>query len=474
MSRPIVWLYGLVIVLFALLVGFTSRWTVFEAESLRDNPNNRRQIIEEARIKRGTIRAANGTVLARSVRQRGKTYKRFYPRPDLFPHEVGYAFLTRGRTGLEAFYNDELAGREGELLSLVERLEGRRQEGDDLRTTLDPQAQEVALSALAGRRGSVVALEPSTGAVRVMASVPGFDPNDADDSERFAQLTRSEDDPLVNRAIAGRYPPGSTFKVVTAAAALDTGRYTPDSVVDGSNGKLIGGVPLNNFGDQDYGAVDLTTALTQSVNTVWAEVGVELGKRTMAEYMRRFGFYKDPPIDLPRNERVPSGEFSEGRLLDPESDEIDVGRMAIGQDKLSVTPLQMALVAATVANGGVMVRPHIGDRFVDPDGRTTERVTGKSGGRAMSKEAADALTQMMGNVVREGSGTAAALEGVEVAGKTGTAEIIVGQVNQPWFIGFAPLGSPRVAVAVTVERSDGTGGEVAAPIARQVLQALLG
>ncbi|MGI8595569.1 MAG: peptidoglycan D,D-transpeptidase FtsI family protein [Solirubrobacteraceae bacterium] len=473
MSRPIVRLYVVFALLFGVLAGFTSYWSVWDAEDLNDNPRNARSIIAEARIKRGTIRAADGTVLARSVRARGGTYRRSYPRPDLFPHEVGYSFLTRGRAGLEQFYNDDLAGRKGEFTSLVEQLEGRRREGEDLRTTLDARAQQVALEALGGRNGSVVAMEPSTGEVKVMASVPGYDPNDIDQQTTFQRLLGASDDPLVNRATASSYPPGSTFKVVTAAAALDSGKFTPDSVVDGSNGKDFGGVPLNNFGGQDYGPVDLTTALTNSINTVWAQVGTSLGKDTMGEYMRRFGFYKDPALDLPRNERRASGEYFEGKLLKPDSDRIDVARMAIGQDKLAVTPLQMAIVAATVANGGVLVRPHIGDRFIDADGRTTKKIAGRSGGRVMSKEAAGQLGQMMANVVREGSGTAAALEGVEVAGKTGTAEIDpAADINQPWFIGFAPLDNPRIAIAVTIERSDGTGGEVAAPVAKKVLEAL--
>jgi peptidoglycan glycosyltransferase len=187
--------------------------------------------------------------------------------------------------------------------------------------------------------------------------------------------------------------------------------------------------------------------------------------------MRRFGFYRDPPVDLPSNEKRPSGEYKNGKLLKPASGQIDVARMAIGQDKLLVTPLQMASVASTIANGGVMVKPHIGDRIVDPDGRTTRKITGKSGGRVMSRQAAGQLAQMMARVVQEGTGTAAALQGVNVAGKTGTAE--VGGTNQPWFIAFAPVENPRIAIAVTVERSDGTGGEVAAPIAKQVIQALL-
>jgi peptidoglycan glycosyltransferase len=471
-SKPIIRLFGLVVVLFGVLIAYTSWWTIFGAEGLNDNANNRRQLIEEARVERGRIRAADGTTLARSRPADAGTFTRFYPPPFRFSHEVGYSFIAPGTAGLERFYDDDLSGEEGDFESIVEQLEGRsRREGDDLRTHLDPDAQQVALDQLGGRPGSVVAIEPQTGNVRVMASVPGYDNNEMGTARGRKRIQSSDGSPLTNRSIAGLYPPGSTFKVVTAAAALDTGKYTPTTQVDGSNGRTFSGVPLNNFGGQDFGTVDFTFALTNSVNTVFAEAATDVGQETLTEYMRRFGFYKDPPIDLPRGERRPSGEYSDGELLPDDSDEIDVARLGIGQDKLLVTPLQMAIVVATIANGGVMVEPHIGERIVDPDGRTTRKITGKSGGRVISRQTAEQLADMMARVVQEGTGTAAALSGVNVAGKSGTAE--VGGSNQPWFIAFAPVENPRIAVVATVERSDGTGGLVAAPIVKSVIEALL-
>ena len=263
------------------------------------------------------------------------------------------------------------------------------------------------------------------------------------------------------------------MKAVTATAALDTGEFTPESRVSGKNGKKISGVPLNNFGGEDFGDIDLTFALTNSVNTVWAAVGEKLGKKTMAEYMTRYGFYKQPPIDLPADQLLASGERGpNGKLLRPRSPRIDVGRMAIGQDKLLVTPLQMATVAATIANGGVRMKPHITQKIVDPDGRTQDEIEGEEVERVMKTSTARALTAMMKNVVKEGTGTAAALEGVELAGKTGTAEINIEQnINDPWFIGF----TNDFAIAVVLERvQGGTGGVDAAPVAKQVLEALGG
>jgi peptidoglycan glycosyltransferase len=457
-NTPVFRLFALVVVLFGVLVVFTSRWTVFEADALRDNPNNRRVLFEEQRIKRGIIRAADGQVLAANRALSGERYERRYPAGELFSHPVGFTSLDRGRIGIEDFYNDPLTGRRSDPIGALERLLGPRDVGDDLRTTLSPEAQQAAYEGLAGRPGAVVALDVETGAVRVLAATPSYDPSDPATAETF------------NRATQGRFPPGSTFKAVTAAAALDSGRYQPSSTVSGENGKVISGTPLNNFGDEDFGQIDLTTALTNSVNTVWAEVAEKLGKGTMAEYMEKFGFYEDPPLDYPDRQMVPSGEYGRGgRVLSPTSGQIDVGRMAIGQDKLLVTPLQMATVAQTIGNGGVRMEPRLVEKIVDPDGRTIDEPLPEEAERVMSRQSADQLGDMMRNVVREGTGTAAALEGVEVAGKTGTAELNNSGLNQPWFMAF----TPEVAIAVTLERfQGGTGGVTAAPIAKQVLQAL--
>jgi peptidoglycan glycosyltransferase len=458
MNTPIVRVFGVVIVLFAVLVAFTSRWTVFEAEALRDNPENRRVLFEEERVKRGVIRASDGSVLAGSRPIDAERFERRYPTGGLFAHAVGYFSIERGRSGIEAYYNDPLSGRATDAVGALTRLLGPQRIGDDLKTTLSPEAQRIAYDGLGDRKGAVVALDVKSGAVRVLAGTPTFDPSHPEDAQTF------------NRATQGRFEPGSTMKVVTAAAALDTGRYTPDSPVDGSNGKVISGTPLRNFGDEDFGRIDLTTALTNSVNTAWAEVGEKLGRSTMAEYMQRFGFYADPPMDYPDGQMVPSGEYRGTRLMSPTSGQIDVGRMAIGQDKLLVTPLQMASVAQTVGNGGMRMKPRLVEKVVDPDGRTTDEPLPEEAERVMSADAAGRLTAMMKNVVREGTGTAAALQGVEVAGKTGTAETGDGTDNL-WFIGF----TGRTAVAVVLERvQGGTGGEVAAPIAKQVLEALGG
>jgi penicillin-binding protein A len=456
-NTPIVRLFGLFLLLFAVLVGFTSRWTVFEAEALRDNPNNRRVLFEEERIKRGVIKAADGQVLAANRALPGDRYARRYPTGELFAHPIGFTSLDRGRTGIEDFYNDQLTGRRSDPIGALERLLGPRDVGDDLRTTLNGNAQEVAYEGLAGRNGAVVALDVETAAVRVLAATPSFDPSDPANAKTF------------NRATQGRFPPGSTMKVVTAAAALDSGKYTPDSTVSGENNKEISGTPLQNFGGEDFGQITLADALTNSVNTAWASVAEDLGKGTMAEYMRKFGFYEDPPMDYPDEQMLPSGEVGgRGRLLPVTSDQVDVGRMAIGQDKLLVTPLQMATVAQTVANGGMRMQPRLVEKVLDPDGRTIDEPLPEEAERVMSEDNANALAGMMQSVVEQGTGTAAQLEGVDVSGKTGTAEVGDG-TDDLWFIGF----TGQYAVCAMLERqTGGTGGGSAAPIAAQVLKAL--
>jgi penicillin-binding protein A len=474
-NAPIGRLFVVVVLLFAVLVGFTSRWTVFEANALRDNTKNRRELLEEQRIHRGVIRAGDGTLLARSLKQSDDSFVRTYPLPKLFPHAVGYNFIDRGRAGLERSYNDDLSGQKNELGGLIDRLEGSTKEGDDLITSLDPGAQRVAEQQLGDRKGAVVALDPRTGAIKVMASVPGYDPNDVRRNSGFTALNRDLDAPLLNRVTQSGYPPGSTFKVVTAIAALDSGRYTPESRISGRNGKVISGVPLNNDGGESFGDITLTDALTHSVNTVFGEVGEKLGKDTMRTYMRRLGFEEPVEVDLPADERAASGERnSKRRIIPATSGSVDVGRMAIGQDKLTVTPLQMAMVAAAVANGGKLMKPHIGDRIVDRDGRTVNRIEPQEMSQVMSSDTASKVGAMMAQVVKEGTGTAAALEGIDVAGKTGTAEVDrrCGP-NQLWFIAFAPVQDPRVAIAATVECGTGFGGTVAAPIAKAVMQELL-
>jgi penicillin-binding protein A len=480
-NSQIVKLFGLIVALFAVLVGFTSYWSVFDAEALKEKTANKRPLLEQQRIERGRILAADGTVLARSVAKgQGDSlrYVRRYPEGALYGHPIGYSFVRQGDSELEQFHNDELIGEESEFVSLLDELRGTAQEGNDVVTNLDPEAQRIALGALeAAGFGAVVAIEPATGRVRVLASNPSYDPNRV--PEHLRELNRNEfETPLLNRATQGQYPPGSTFKVVTAAAGLDSGAITPETTLDAPGTLDVQGLPLSNDFNQSFSGIGLDTALTNSVNTWFAQVGEEVGSDTLFEYMDRFGFGSTPAIDLPDEQVYRSGVF-EGSDLLGRGDPVDVARIAIGQERLAVTPLQMAEVAAAVANGGTLMKPQIWSRVVDPDGRVIERLDPSRYSQPIDEDTAAALTTAMEGVVSEGTGTNAAISGVPVAGKTGTAETPFNDacggadVNQAWFIGFAPADDPQIAIAATVECTEAFGGDIAAPIFREVAEALI-
>lgn len=471
MNNQIVKLFGFVLVLYALLFGFTSYWSIFDASSLKANTANRRPLLEEQKIKRGDILAADGSVIAKSVPQgsgNNKIYVRRYPEGSLYGNPIGYSFVTQGRVGFELSHNDDLVGNKTEFLSVLDELQGHSQVGDKVQSSLDPATQRAAVDGLAGRRGSVVAIVPSTGEVRAMVSIPEYDPNQV--PNHFSQLNSDSNAPLFNRATQAGYPPGSTMKVVTATAALDSGEFTPNSTLSGRSPIEIDGVPLSNSGGEQFGTIPMTTALTNSVNTWWAQVGEKLGKDTMFKYMDRFGFDQKPQLDYPNFQLATSGIYDGNRLLGP-SDPIDIGRVAIGQERLRVTPLQMAEVAAAVANKGELMEPRLWSKVIDPDGRETKLDPARQS-RVMSEETASELNDMMQSVVQEGTGTAAAVSGIDVAGKTGTAEIS-GGVNQAWFIGFAPANNPEIAIACTVERTSGFGGPTCGPIFKSVAEAIL-
>jgi peptidoglycan glycosyltransferase len=478
-NKPINQLFLVALLMFGALLASTSWWTVLRAEDLDNDTANQRELIRAQKIRRGTIFAADGSVIARSTRDNEGVYRRSYPQGKRFGHPVGYSYASIGQSELERYRNDELTGEKDAITTTFEQLVGRKREGDDVRTALHPQAQQLALDRIAavGRSGAAVALDPRTGAVKVMASTPTYNPNTiAEKGQLSAANKDNENTPLVNRAVQFGAAPGSTFKVVTSAAAIDSGELTPGSTLDGDSGRRFSGVPLANDFNQDFGQVTLDEALVKSVNTAFAEVGEKLGKATMKEYMERFGFDAKPDLDYPKDTMSSSvvAPNPPGHAVSPTSRFVDVGRMAIGQGGLQATPLQMAQVAAAVANGGRLMKPHLTTRVVDRDGRTVDTISPSLQSTVMKPSSAAALTDMMVGVVQRGTGTRAAIPGVQVAGKTGTAETEFGaKINDVWFIGFAPAENPRIAVAVTIKAVTGFGGDFAAPIARDIMQELL-
>jgi peptidoglycan glycosyltransferase len=476
--------------LLVALVVATTYWQTWARPALAERQDNEIQRVAQFEIRRGVILTPSRVVARNRAKVvRGKTfYFRRYPQGKLAAHVVGYSTAARSRTGLERSLNDYLTGSVRSLSSLVDqsldKLNGRPIVGDSVRLTLDLNGQKAALDALGDNCGAVVALDPRTGRLRVMASSPSYDPNQVENDFGKIEAIRANctpASPLLNRASQGLYPPGSTFKVVTASAALESGAYKPSSTFYDPGYCTVYGKRVNNFDTSSpFGNVSLATALQYSVNSVFCNIGLKLGARRILKQAKAFGFYDRPPLETPESERRPSGlyklEDRELRLYDPRRDsDVDAGRMAFGQERLLVTPLQMAMVAGTIGNGGILMRPTVVDRIVTPNGKTREKTRPERIRRAVSPVTARDVGDMMVRAVQAGTGTAAQISGLRIGGKTGTAETGVAGRNVTWFIAFAGQEGerPELAIAVVLQNQSLTGGATAAPIARQVMQALL-
>ncbi len=473
MNRAMSKVFLVTVVLFVALVVNLTVIMAVRAQWYQDRPENKRKIAKEMKIKRGDILGFDGSVMAGTKRRSGY-YERAYPNGTLAPQLLGYDSVRYGRSGIEAQLNDELTGQATYLgvQSWVDRLLGRRPKGANVKLTLVPAVQKIAQEELQGLKGAIVALDPTTGALIASASAPTYDP--AKLEAQWSRLSVDASAPLLNRPTQGLYVPGSAFKPVTASAGLDTGKVTPDTEFVDTGTYVIFGGKVTNYGGAVYGPNDFTTALTLSINTTFAKVGNLLGRRRLIAGMERYGFYQTPPLPLPAGEIVPSGRYGKKGLLSPDAfmDPLDVAWAACGQEKVLATPLQMALVAGGVANGGRVMKPYYLQEIVTPAGQVVSQSQPEQWLVAMKPQTASELNLMMQRVVNSGTGTAAALEGIQVAGKTGTAEKGDGS-NLAWFIGFAPAEDPRIAVAVVIEDTQSTGGEAAAPLAAAVIKSAL-
>jgi len=465
-----------VLVMFTALLVNSNIVQVGEAKSLKADPRNVRVLYSEYSHRRGAILAGTHAVaLSRRVHDAFK-YLRVYPGGPMYAPLTGYYSIDIGASGVEQAENGVLAGTSDKLFvhRLSDYFTGRTPQGGSVTLTVNARAQQVAFNALAGKRGAVVALNPQTGAVLALASSPSYDPsplashNSQDIERAWKGLLRRNDAPLLDRAISQTYPPGSTFKVITAAAALSSGRFQPSSLLDAPNQLSLPQTThkLQNFQGEQCGGggrITLTQALTVSCNTAFGGLGLRLGAARIKQQAEAFGFGRSLSIPMP----VAHSVFP-GSIPPPQ-----VAFSAIGQFSDAVTPLQMAMVAAGVANNGVVMKPFVVAKTSAPDLSTLSVTRPQQFSRAVSPPVAGELRAMMENVVRSGTGQAAQIPGITVAGKTGTAENVPGQPTHAWFIGFAPANNPQVAVAVIVEHG-GVGGQTAAPIAQQVMRAVLG
>lgn len=487
MDRQIRTLAVAFLALFVLLFAQVNYLQVFAADDLANNPANQRLLLQEYDVDRGAILARDATTVLASSRPTGGTlkYRREYPGGALSAHVTGYYSLVFGRTGLEASQNQYLSGRAPELLpqNLVDEILGRDKRGATVVTTLDADLQRTARDALGSLPGALVALDPRSGEVLALVANPSFDPeplashNPDRVREAQAALVDDPDKPLLSRATQELFPPGSTFKLVTAAAALENGARPDTSYPN----PLTLDLPntdeeIENFGGSHClgGAAQITLAqaLQISCNVTFARIGLDLGAGKLVEQAERFGFNQDVDLEVPYAEGSipPASQFDQALSF--------VATSAIGQQDVRANPMQMALIASAVANDGVLMQPHLVKEIRDPSGRVIRTIRPAEFGRAMADRTASQLTDMMVSVVKAGTGTAAQIQGVAVAGKTGTAETPGGNPHA-WFVAFGPAGDPTIAVAVVVLNggnlgSEATGGAVAAPIARAVLQRALG
>jgi peptidoglycan glycosyltransferase len=476
------------VLLLVSLVVASTYWQAWAAPGLKDRQDNAIQRVVQFTIARGLIQTGPQAIFAANTKRKvsGQTfYYRRYPQHKLAAQTIGYSTASRSQAGLERSMNDYLTGSNTNLSNAFKRalLGGGTVKGNSLQLTLNPAAQRIAQQQLGTRCGAVVAMNVHTGAVYVMASTPSYDPNLI--QSQYSKVLKIRGDcgqgfALLNRATSGLYTPGSTFKIITAAAALDTGAFTPSSTFVDPGYCTEYGKRVSNANNPDqtaetYGQVNLVQGFQHSINSVFCNIGKQLGTKTILDYAKRFGFYKTPPLETPANERSPSGLYTGSHLNDPKDpNSIDPGRLAFGQTSMLATPLQMAMVAATVGNGGVVPKPYLVQKIVAPDGSTVRDAKPGNLGRAIKPQTAADLTTMMVAAVQGGTGTAAQIPGIQVAGKTGTAETNVQHVYTAWFTCFAPADNPQIAVAVVLEKqANGFGGAVSAPIAKAVLQALL-
>ena len=447
--------------LFAVLVANLTYIMIIKAPEYQNMPSNNHTIAREAKMERGTISTEDGVVLARSVRQDDGTYTREYPAGTLAAHIVGYSSQKFGTAGIEAAYNDTLRGQQNfaSFTDVVNSLAGIQTKGNDVTLSIDSRIQEAAQAALEGQVGACVVMDPETGAVLGMASSPTF--NAADYEALLSQSADSNSSELYNRATQALYAPGSTFKMVSLAAALQDGVATPTTEYDAPGEMEIGNAPVTNVKKRDYGRITLEQATWYSSNTVFGQVGVQIGADLLVQMAMNFGFNETIKFDLPL-----------AMSLMPDPDEMTEWETAwaacgepVGEHESPAGPqatvLEMCMVGSAIANEGALMQPYLVDGVYNANGERSFSAAPVKLKQAIDKETAAKVMTVLEGVVTEGTGTRAAIEGVKVAGKTGTSERGDGDTDS-WFVGMAPAEDPKVVVAINLERAESGSGAAAA------------
>ena len=481
MNAPLRRVAVAVMLMFGLLLLNTNYLQVVRAEDLHNDSSNPRLILEEYSRERGPILVGDKAIASSIETDDRLKYKREYAEGPLYAPATGFYSIVYGASAVEAESNSILAGTDDSLFvrRVIDQLTGEQVKGGSVQLTLNAKAQKAAFDGLDGRKGAVVAIDPSTGAILAAVTSPSYDPNvlsSHDTAEVRAareKLTADRDKPMLDRALRETYPPGSTFKLVTAAAALESGNFRRDSEVNNAAQLDLPQTTANlpNFDGQRCnagGRATLEDALKRSCNAAFGQVGLDLGGDALRDQAEKFGFNRafEVPMTTARS-RFPV-----------ELDAPQTAQSAIGQFDVRATPLQMAMVAATIGNRGVLMQPFMVREVRAPDLSVLDRTSPDEIGEVMSPQTADTLAQMMVTVVEEGTGSNARINGVRVGGKTGTAQQGANRKPHAWFVSLAPINDPKVAVAVVLEDGGGaaevSGNQLAAPIARDVMLAVLG
>ncbi len=443
--------------LFISLILYISFFQVFTADKIVTNSYNKRQWIDEENILRGEITDRKGIVLVNSINT-DKGQVRNYKYGRIYSHIIGYSSREYGKSGIEAAYNKELLDLNdsnpiGELKNILTDGESL---GNNVVLSVDHEIQNYAYNLLGNRKGSIVLMNPKTGEIYSMISNPSFDPSTL--KENWEDIVANEDSPLLNRATMGMYTPGSIFKLITATAAIEDRETDETFICEGSIN--IDGYILRDYGGIAHGEVDLSEALAKSCNVAFSQIGLEIGDDKLRRTAEKYMFNNSIPFDLRTAKSIFPGKISS---------KPELGASAIGQGKVLVTPLNMAMVASAIGNQGEMVKPILVKEIINHNNRVLRKNRTEILAKATSPEIAEQLKYMMIDVVEKGTGKNARISNVQVAGKTGTAENESGK-EHAWFIGFAPADDPIVAVAVILESSGKTGGTEAAPIARDLMK----
>lgn len=461
MKRSVRRVFWFLALCFFLLLGYLGKLVIADRETISGNTYNARLRYVDADIKRGDILDKDGELLATSVLQADGTYSREYPRARMAAHITGYSSV--GKTGVEAAKNFDLMTLRYEFLQRIRSVvQGTELLGNSVALTVDMDIQSAAGNLLGSKKGAIVVMEPSTGRILALQAYPDFNPNTV--SQEWTSLRDHPDSPLVNRATQGLYPPGSTFKTITALAGMEYLADWENFTIECTGEMEFEDKVIHCYNDTAHGTVDMKRALTLSCNCYFAALAQEIGAGNLAKMMEKAGMEEEFGFALAYQQN--------DIYLHKKATESELVETAIGQGKTGVTPLYMAMLASAIANEGRMMQPYIVDHILYPDGEAAKHTVPEQLTEICTAEEAAALKEMMVSVVENGTGTAAAVSGVTVAGKTGTAENATGN-DHSWFIGFAPAENPKVAVAVLLENiNEGSATPIAGKMLRVALQEL--